>query len=120
MNQHMGEPMTYEEYEKEERRRHRLSVCTFVGGTIGVVGSTIATIWGGYELGSLINDTLNLSNSFGRGTMDLVTMAVISRPIYSTGWAAGIIAGKITGALYHPVIEKIKPPIKKRFAKLKK
>ncbi|MBU1111343.1 MAG: hypothetical protein ABIG93_03835 [archaeon] len=63
----------------------------------GFVGASIATFWGGYEIGTAINDAMNIESTVGRGTLDVLVMGVIAVPSYSTG----ILGGAIVDALYN-------------------
>ena len=86
----------------------KASVGAVIGVIAGGVGATVATFWGGYELGSAINDALHLTNTIGRGALDLVVMGLVAGPAYSIGLYGGMVAGGAIGAVAHPVIEKTK------------
>jgi len=86
----------------------KAGVGAVVGVVAGGIGATVATFWGGYELGSVINDALHLTNTVGRGALDLVVMSVVAGPAYSAGIYCGMIAGGAIGAASHPVIERVK------------
>ena len=79
-----------------------------IGAAIGFVGAAVATIWGGYELGSAINDALHITSPVGRGALDLVVMCVVARPAFGLGFYGGMVTGKAIGAISHPIIEKTK------------
>ena len=71
-----------------------------LGVAAGLVGATVATVWGGYELGSAINDALNVTSMVGRGALDLVTMGVVAGPLYAVGFGGGALVGGAAGAAY--------------------
>ena len=79
-----------------------------IGTIAGTVGATVATFWGGYEIGSAINDALHLTNIIGRGALDLVVMGTIAGPAYLIGVYGGAAAGGLIGIVAHPVIERTK------------
>ncbi len=60
--------------------------------------------FGGYELGSAINDYLQIQNTFARGTLDFLTFAIISGPAATAGYITGMGTGAIVGAISHPII----------------
>jgi hypothetical protein len=85
------------------RRRSNIGEGTKIGGGAGVVlgglAATVATIWGGYEIGSVINDAINLQNDVGRGVLDVVVMGLVAGPAYAAGIYGGLAAGAGVGAI---------------------
>jgi hypothetical protein len=70
------------------------------GAVIGAVAATVGTIWGGYELGTAINDALHITNTAARGSLDFLTMCIIAGPAYSIGTNVGAGLGIAFGGLY--------------------
>ena len=79
-----------------------------IGIGCGIVVTPIATIWGGYELGSTINDYLKITNNLGRGTLDIIMMGLIAKPAFKTCFCSGAIIGSAIGAISHPIIEGVR------------
>lgn len=77
------------------------------GGLVGAIVGVGGTIWGGYELGSLINDRLGVSNTFARGTLDAGIMGIIYLviPIHRCASYSGMVIGSRLGTATHYVIE---------------
>jgi hypothetical protein len=65
----------------------------------GVIG-TIATIKGGYEIGSAVNDALEISNIWGRATLDLTVMTLAAPFAIGAGLIGGYISGGLSEILY--------------------
>lgn len=70
-----------------------------VGGLVGAV----ASIWGGYELGTMINDYFEFQNTVGRGALDVLVMGVLASPIVPTTAAIGSATGVFLG--YRKVVK---------------
>jgi len=70
-----------------------------VGLAIGTTVSTVATIWGGYEVGTLINDYIGLQNTFLRGTLDFTVMCMAAKPIFYIGLYGATGIGLAMGAI---------------------
>ena len=64
-----------------------------VGVITGFLGATVVTLWGGYEVGSAVNDSLHLTNVFARTAVNLATMGIVAGPAYVVGYYGGMIAG---------------------------
>lgn len=90
------------------RDRYEALVGAEIGEAIGFLGAAAVTIWGGYELGSAINDALHITGTVGRGALDLLVMSIIARPAFGWGIYGGRIIGGEIGAISHPIIEKAK------------
>ncbi len=76
-----------------------------IGAVVGGLGATAVTILGGYEIGSAVNDYLELTNTVVRGVLDLFIMSIIAGPAYTVGIAGGTATGGAIGAIAHPVIK---------------
>lgn len=80
-----------------------------VGATIGAItgglAATVGTIWGGYELGTIINDHFDIYNSIARGALDLIVMGFMVAPAFTIGIYGGMTIGGALGATSHPLIE---------------
>ncbi|MEI7719023.1 MAG: hypothetical protein WCI72_04090 [archaeon] len=74
-------------------RDARLFVSMLYGSAVGCVGATVATVWGGYEIGSTLNDALHITNFIGRGALDLFMMGLVAVPAYSAGFKGGAVCG---------------------------
>jgi hypothetical protein len=78
----------------------------FLGAGIGVLAGLVGTAWGGYEIGSAINDALNITGTVGRGALDLVVMGVVAGPAVGLGFYGGLALGGLSGVISNPIIEK--------------
>lgn len=74
-----------------------------LGFAAGGIGATVGTIWGGYEIGSAINDAINLSNGFARGLVDVMMMGIVAGPCYSIGLIGGPVVGASVGGIFHGI-----------------
>ncbi len=70
-----------------------------IGVALGLVGASVATFWGGYEVGSVINDYIGITSTVGRGAVDIVTMGIIAAPAYRMGIFGGAAVGGVVGGL---------------------
>src|SRR3989344_2284695 len=81
-------------------------------GILGAMAGTgigvLATIVGGYELGSVINDYLNIANNAARIALDLAVMGVVYKPATRVGTFVGVGVGMGLHPLLSPVIRKAK------------
>ena len=74
--------------------------CGAIGGAImGVALGTAAGLYGGYEIGSAINNALEITNTFGRGALDLVVMGITTPPAAGIGFWGGMATGTAAGGL---------------------
>jgi hypothetical protein len=72
---------------------------TDIGILTGVVAATVATFWGGYEVGSAINDKLGVDGLVGRATLDAFVMGALAAPSYAAGICGGFYSGQILDCL---------------------
>lgn len=80
-------------------RGERAGAGFIAGAVVGGLAATAGTIWGGYEIGTAINDALNVSATVGRGVIDLLVMGAVASPVYVAGiWGGGAIGAGL-GAL---------------------
>jgi hypothetical protein len=111
-------PTRYRQSDDSLDTKTGMAAGAVIGTVTGVVGATLATFWGGYEIGTAINDAIHLQATVGRMAVDLVSMGVIAGPCYSVGiWggmAAGGAVGGVAGAIksgvrraYHGIADKI-------------
>ena len=87
-------------FPSERRLEERVTMSIAVGGGIGAVAGTVGTIWGGYELGSVVNDYLQITGMMGRAAIALVAMGRVAGPVYSLTVGMGVLGGTVTGFLY--------------------
>lgn len=92
----------------------KVGIGVLLGLGAGVVGATVGTIWGGYEIGSAINNALEIESTVGRGALDLLVMGIIAGPVYAVGIYGGMAAGAAIGAIAHPIIEGTKKIFKRQ------
>jgi hypothetical protein len=64
--------------------------CVCLGA--GLIAGATGTIWGGYELGSAINDLIGVTSTVGRGALDLLVMGSLAVPSFSIGVGGGLAA----------------------------
>ena len=76
-----------------------------VGGTVGFLGGCVVAGYGGYEIGSAINDYLHINGDIGRGLLDMIVVGLIASPALYAGAIVGAGAGGVVGAVCHPFIE---------------
>ena len=79
------------------------------GCALGVLGGAVAIVVGGYELGSAINDAIGVSNTIGRGALDLITIGAVAKYVgvyvIGAGMISGGAAGGLIGTIAHPIIK---------------
>ena len=75
-----------------------------LGKFSGLVAGVVATALGGYELGTAINNFMDVEGTFGRGAIDSLTMAVVAGPAIVGSGVAGNVVGGLLGAVSHPII----------------
>lgn len=77
--------MKFEEYKQRIRNNPGLRAGLYAGFAVG----TIATIWGGYEVGTTLNDAWEISTTIGRTSLDLVVMGFLAKPLIELGSVLG-------------------------------
>lgn len=70
-----------------------------LGSAVGIAAGLVGAVWGGYELGTAINDAINVQSTVGRGALDLIVMSVLAAPAMGIGSYVGLIAGGLAGSL---------------------
>jgi len=78
------------------------------GGVFGFATGATASIWGGYEVGTMINDKLEFTNDLGRAAIDIVMMSVLASPVLPITTWGGVSLGAASGAILHPVTNGIR------------
>lgn len=63
----------------------------------GLTGAAVA-VYGGYEIGTAVNNYVGLTNTLGRGIVDLVAMGFAMGPCAGIGFYGGMGLGAIIGA----------------------
>ena len=79
-----------------------------IGALVGFTAATVATAYGGYEVGEAINNAINLVDLPARYIVDVATAVGISVPSYTIGILGGIMGGQIVGEISDVVKEKLK------------
>ena len=80
----------------------RNGICGGITGAVlgGVAGAGVAVL-GGYEIGTALNNYLELQGTFGRGLVDLVVIGVAAGPTISVGYVCGGAIGMGVGSLFN-------------------
>lgn len=95
------------QYDNHLSKDEKISIGAELGAMAGGMAATVGILWGGYELGSMINDALHFTNTFGRGVVDFTMIGVlVAGPAYITAGCVGMAIGGAVGAATHSVIEK--------------
>jgi hypothetical protein len=73
-----------------------------LGSLLGMAAGLTGAVWGGYELGSAINDAIGVQSTVGRGALDFLVMSTLAAPAIGLGSYVGLMVGGIAGALTSP------------------
>lgn len=85
------------EYEKLQK----IKVGAGVTGLVGALAGAGVAVWGGYEIGTAVNNYIGLTGTGGRAVIDLVVMGVAAGPCIGLGFWTGAIVGGLAGAATH-------------------
>ncbi|MBI5065389.1 hypothetical protein HZA97_04065 [Candidatus Woesearchaeota archaeon] len=69
-----------------------------LGSLVGALLGAGATVYAGYEIGTAVNNYVGLTNTLGRGVIDLIAMGVAAGPCMGIGFYGGMGLGAIVGA----------------------
>jgi hypothetical protein len=70
------------------------------GGIVGAFAGSTASVIGGYELGTAINNYFEISSTLGRGALDISLVGLLAVPSVSVGLIGGSVGGGLLSILH--------------------